>query len=199
MTSSGIAAAREQEPLWQLLFRGVAIAYLAAIGGLLFWTMAPLAVGWTPRVTLTGSMIPTLMPGDIAITTPAPKDPPKLGRIVLVSDDTQPSGFYLHRVVDIDDEGKFITRGDGNPSPDSVAVGMDRIAGALGLMVPNVGHPVLWLKERQFLPLGIAVGLTWAAFTVLLMTSHRTGATSAPSSTDRGYRGRVGRRQKATW
>ena len=33
------------------------IAYLASVGGLLWWSHAPMLVGWQPKVVLTGSML----------------------------------------------------------------------------------------------------------------------------------------------
>ena len=48
------------------VLRLVALGYLAAAASLLFWSHAPQVVGWQPRVVLTGSMMPTVRPGDVA-------------------------------------------------------------------------------------------------------------------------------------
>ena len=48
----------------------ISIAYLSALGGLLWWAQAPILVGWQPKVVLTGSMLPVIHPGDVALIGP---------------------------------------------------------------------------------------------------------------------------------
>ena len=65
----------EQSGRWSgvvYVLRLVSLGYLAAAASLLFWSHAPQVVGWQPRVVLTGSMLPTVRPGDVALVAPAP-------------------------------------------------------------------------------------------------------------------------------
>jgi signal peptidase I len=150
--------------------RLVALGYLAAASSLLFWSHAPQVVGWQPRVVLTGSMMPTIRPGDVALIGPATVGKASLppGHIVLVRDPGRSSGFYLHRVVRYDDAGRIVTRGDANASEDWPAVEAPRVAGQLRLVVPAVGLPLLWWQDRDWPALAVGGGLTWTALVLAL-------------------------------
>lgn len=153
-----------------LALRLAALAYLSASGSLLFWSHAPQLVGWQPRVVLSGSMLPSVRPGDVALigpTTAAAADLPP-GRVVLVRDPGRSSGFYLHRVVRHDAQGRLVTRGDANASEDWPAVEAPRVAGQLRLVVPRVGLPMLWWRERAWTPLAVTAAGTWTALVLAL-------------------------------
>jgi hypothetical protein len=143
------------------------VAYLAAVGGLLWWSHAPMLVGWNPRVVLTGSMLPVVRPGDVALIGPA-QPPLPAGRILLVEDPSRESGTYLHRVVRHEGDGRLVTKGDANASEDHPAVDPERVEGQLRLLVPVVGRPVVWLHDRRYLPVGGSFVATWAALAFAL-------------------------------
>jgi signal peptidase len=148
----------------------LAVAYLTVVAGLLFWSHAPQAIGWHPRVVLTGSMLPVIRPGDVSVIGPAAVGPITLpkGRVVLVRDESMRSGFYLHRVVGYDAAGRVVTKGDANRTADSEHVPADAIRGQLRLVVPVVGLPVVWLQNDRYVPLLVTGALTWSGLIVLL-------------------------------
>ena len=150
--------------------RLVALGYLSAAGSLLFWSHAPQVVGWQPRVVLSGSMLPSVRPGDVALIAPATVGKATLppGRVVLVRDPGRSSGYYLHRVVRYDDQGRIVTRGDANASEDWPAVEASRVAGQVRLVVPTIGLPLLWWRDRDWATLVIAAGVTWTALVLAL-------------------------------
>lgn len=150
--------------------RLAALGYLSAAGCLLFWSHAPQVVGWQPRVVLTGSMLPLVRPGDVALIGPATVGKASLppGRVVLVRDPGRSSGFYLHRVVRYDDKGRIVTRGDANASEDWPAVEAPRVAGQMRLVVPAVGLPLIWWQDRNWPALVLAGGGTWIALILAL-------------------------------
>ena len=174
----------EQPGRWSgvvLLLRFVALGYLGVSASLLFWSHAPQVVGWQPRVVLTGSMLPTVRPGDVALVAPAPATvgratlPP--GGIVLVRDPGRSSGYYLHRVVRYDEAGRMVTKGDANSVEDWPAVESSRVAGQLRLVVPAIGLPLLWWRDRDWPALAVAGGLTWTALVLALgLFSRRPAA-----------------------
>jgi signal peptidase len=161
--------------------RLVALGYLAAAGSLLFWSHAPQLVGWQPRVVLTGSMLPSIRPGDVALVAPAAVGAATLppGHVILVRDPGRSSGFYLHRIVRYDGQGRPVTRGDANPTEDWPAVEPSRVAGQLRLVVPAVGLPLIWWRDRDWPALVLAGGGTWAAL-VLALGLVRRAPTSSP-------------------
>ncbi len=148
----------------------MALAYLSAASSLLFWSHAPQLAGWEPRVVLTGSMLPAIRPGDVALIAPedASAPAPGPGSVVLVRDPGRSSGFYLHRLMRYDGQGRLVTRGDANPSDDWPAVERSRVAGRLRLVVPTVGLPMLWLREGDWRSLALAGGGTWTALVLAL-------------------------------
>ena len=162
------------------VLRLVALGYLAAAGSLLFWSHAPQVVGWQPRVVLTGSMLPAVRPGDVALVAPAPATVGKAtlppGGIVLVRDPGRSSGYYLHRIVRYDDAGRIVTKGDANPTEDWPAVEAPRVAGQLRLVVPAVGLPLLWWRDRDWPALAVGAGLTWTALVLALGLVRRRPA-----------------------
>lgn len=146
-----------------------AVCYLTVVASLLFWSHAPELVGWQPRVVLTGSMMPVIRPGDVSVIAPAQPGPTTLpkGRIVLVRDASMRSGFYLHRVVRYDAQGRIVTKGDANASEDTTPVLALQIAGQLRLVVPLVGLPVVWLQDKAYVELVTTALLTWVALSVV--------------------------------
>jgi signal peptidase len=157
-------AGRRVLPALWLSLRLAGLMYLSAAGGLLFWSHAPVVLGWQPRVVLSGSMGPVIRVGDVVLLAPVPAgDPLPAGRVVLVTDPTRSSGTYLHRVVRRTPDGSLVTRGDANASEDRPAVERSRVQGQLRLLVPRVGLPVIWWREGRYAELAAAALGTWAA------------------------------------
>jgi signal peptidase len=148
----------------------VAVAYLTLVVSLLFWSHAPQLVGWHPRVVLTGSMMPVIQPGDVSVIGPAVVGPATLpkGRVILVRDEEMASGYYLHRVVRYDAEGRVVTKGDANPTVDTDPVAPEQVRGQLRLLVPMVGRPVVWLQNGEYLPVVGVVLATWVTLVIVL-------------------------------
>jgi signal peptidase len=157
------------------VLRLVAVAYLSAAASLLFWSHAPMLVGWQSRVVISGSMLPTIRPGDVALlgsATPGPSTLPP-GRIVLVRDPSRSTGYYLHRVRRYDPSGKVVTRGDANRVDDYPAVDPGQVAGQLRLVVPFVGLPMLWWQRHEWVRLGALAALSWSSLVLALGLRHR--------------------------
>lgn len=100
-----------------LIEYGVIIVVLLAAGALLFGQAMgqPVLLGYVE----TGSMQPTLDPGDGFVAIPAAlTGPPEPGDVVVFeAQELQGGGLTTHRIVEETDEG-YITRGDANPFTD---------------------------------------------------------------------------------
>lgn len=94
-------------------------------------------LGWRPLVITSGSMQPTIRPGDVVLVEPnrvvAPGD--------VVTIDTG-DGLLTHRVARVDGE-VVRTRGDANANLDSTAWTPAQVVGTGRLLVPWVGTPVV--------------------------------------------------------
>ena len=95
------------------------------------------------RVVLTGSMVPTINPGDIILTTPPTNVTPKVGSIVAYVGrrfDGTAVGVFSHRIIGGDAQEGFIVKGDHNPSPDIQHPKIPDITGVVIFIIPVIGR-----------------------------------------------------------
>jgi len=94
------------------------------------------------RVVLTGSMVPTINPGDIILTTPASTVTPKIGSIVAYVGrrfDGTAVGVFSHRIIGGNAQTGFIVKGDHNPAPDTQHPKIPDITGVVIFVIPLIG------------------------------------------------------------
>lgn len=133
---------------------------------LALWVVAvPLALGWSPVAVTSGSMAPRIASGDIVIVTPFEGQKLVPGTVI-VFENAATQGRVTHRIVDIDGNGDYITRGDANVSNDSTPVASEHIVGVGRLLVPMVGQPFVWAENSQWLLLVVAAALVGLALWV---------------------------------
>ena len=104
-------------------------------------------------VVVSRSMVPTLKIGDLVIAQSVPFSDIKVGDVIIYEQPTgagtcpNPYGLTIvHRVVEINSQGRLITQGDDratNPSPDEPGqwppLGADCVKGKVVLAVPYLG------------------------------------------------------------
>ncbi len=132
------------------------MAATSALLSLFIWTLLPVALGWSPSVIVTGSMLPAVEPGDIVVVAKVEPEVLRVGHVIRFVDPSRPSRHLLHRITEVEQDGRFITRGDANPTADSTPVSRESVTGVARLRVPLIGLPVVWLREGHFLQLGLA-------------------------------------------
>jgi signal peptidase I len=159
MTRHSTPAQRPDKGWPEILRVSASRAVLATLAGLLMWSVLPVAIGWTPRVILTGSMEPRVHVGDVVVTREVPPETLAKGQVVTVVDPDHAGRTRTHRMVSRDAEGLFELKGDANREPDSTRVSADKVLGVGVLRVPFVGRPVAWLQEGAWFPLGATLGL----------------------------------------
>ncbi|MBK5240639.1 signal peptidase I [Clostridium sp.] len=102
-----------------------------------------------PSVIVTGSMMPMINPGDVVLVKKIEGQNAKLEDIIqFKSDDI----FIFHRVINISDEEnqlKFETKGDNNSVADRELVDPGLVKGRVIKVIPKIGWPSLWLKDRN--------------------------------------------------
>ena len=105
----------------------------------------PSIFGYSSLMVATGSMSGTIEEGDLIII----KDTGDYGIGDIVTffqdGDTIPT---THRIYNIDDEGKWVTRGDANNSEDKRAISSDEIIGEWVMTIPYVGTFIDWAVEE---------------------------------------------------
>lgn len=116
----------------------------ATVATFLIWAFAPLMAGWSPIVVTSGSMSPTIRPGDVVVVAPPSADP----RGVVVFEDVN-GDLVTHRVDAVLDDGRLRTKGDANAVPDSELLTRGRVFGEGRLLVPLTGLPTVWLRQGR--------------------------------------------------
>ena len=96
----------------------------------------------TTRVVLTGSMLPGIAPGDVIVTVPVSRRSPEVGDVITYTAqrfDGSEVAPLTHRIIGIDSEGRFITKGDAAADPDVQHPTLTDVTGVLVAVVPRVG------------------------------------------------------------
>lgn len=143
-----------------LLWRGARTGIL--ITALLIVAL-PLATDYEWRTVVTGSMAPTIEPGDVILVAPV-SGAPKLGDVVVFESPLNPPTRIVHRIVAFDEHGMALTQGDANNGPDPWALDPGEVLGNPSLTVPKVGFVVEAATSRA----GIALFLIVPAVAIIL-------------------------------
>lgn len=156
---------------------------LATVICLALWGAVPAAIGWLPTTVSSGSMLPRLHVGDVAVSRPLDGAAPTVDSVLLFHDPDHPDRLRMHRFVRVGDDGLLVTRGDANPDEDSSPITVDAILGVGTLRVPWVALPVVWLRARAWVPLGLSL-VALVGLTLLAGQSRRFGFPDAGPGED---------------
>ncbi|MEZ5256172.1 MAG: S24/S26 family peptidase [Ilumatobacteraceae bacterium] len=133
--------------------------------------------GWKAVIIESGSMRPVLSPGDIVLVKHVER--PEVGEVVLL--DRPGERLLFHRLVDWDEEGRAITRGDANEVEDGAATTPDRIVGVGRVALPSIGLPALWLSQGRWGLVALSLLVEVAIFFLArLSTRVRPNASDFP-------------------
>ena len=122
---------------------GLGWAALAAAVLLTLAIALPLAFGARPHTVLTGSMEPTIAPGDVVIDERISPTEAQVGDVVTFRDPEDQSRLITHRVRSIRRQGShlwFRTQGDANNTTEHWRISADGELGRVAYTVPWVGH-----------------------------------------------------------
>ena len=144
----------------------LALFYLSFSLGLAAWALIAVAVTDIEAVVVsTGSMEPAIQTGDVILFAPPDAADLKPGRVV-VFEDLARGDTVSHRIVTVNPDGSYVTKGDANGQPDSTPLGPERVTGVGRVVVPLVGLPVTWWQHQEWLPfviwLVLSAGALWA-------------------------------------
>ena len=131
---------------------------------LMIAAIVPLLWGWRATVVTSGSMSPSIDTGDIVVTSPYDGRILGPGTIAVFEDGL--GGQVAHRIVGVNPDGTYVTRGDANDAIDSSPLKPEQVVGVGRMLVPFVGLPLVWIDKQVWEPFlwGIAVlsaGLMW--------------------------------------
>jgi signal peptidase I len=116
---------------------------------LMSWaTLVAPAWGWSPVTVMSGSMGPSIDAGDVVIAIPPGDEVLPRGAVIMFEHPGR--GNVIHRVVGMDSDGSYLTKGDANGSLDSTPVPRDTVKGVGRIVVPAVGTPFVWAEQGQW-------------------------------------------------
>lgn len=131
--------------------------YLISVMCLGSWAVLPLAIGWTPTVVSSGSMLPNVQIGDVLVAqtlNPAQKEEViSTGHVLLATDPLHADKLVTHRVVNVLKGVGYITKGDANATADANIVPLSNVHGIERLRIPMIGLPVQAFRMGNVTPL----------------------------------------------
>ncbi|TDI36182.1 MAG: signal peptidase I [Acidobacteria bacterium] len=152
-----------------LFYSGLlAVTALLAFGTMSVMAVLPMIIpGYTSASITSGSMIPTLRIGDVVIAVDHGGADIAPGTIV-VYEDPRKHDLVTHRVVSVNPDGSYITKGDVNGAPDPEPIPAANIKGTAQWIVPFVGLLRVWAAQGQWTLLVVTI----AAIAVALWMSR---------------------------
>lgn len=152
-------------PWLRLVAATAARALVYSLGSLLLFAAAPALWGWTPTTVMSDSMAPAMMSGDIVVSMPIDAGDVHMGQVLLFDDPDHDTRLRMHRLVDMEDGGMMVTKGDANASNDSTPAAPSSVRGVGVLRIPMVGSFAMWAANGHWgiIIAGMAavVGLLW--------------------------------------
>ncbi len=123
--------------------------------------------GWNPVVVTSGSMAPTIRPGDVLMVDAHPVDELLGQRTVITFASPRDGELITHRVFEtLPENRQYITKGDANLTPDTDRVSPEQVRGVGRLVVPLVGLPVVWMQEGNQVAVLATFVLSMASATI---------------------------------
>ncbi len=152
----------------------IATAYwYFAIATLAIALIIPLPMGWHSTTVMSNSMAPALSQGDVVAFAEYDGSLLDIGTVVQFEDAVREDSTITHRIIGINPDGTYQTKGDANRGPDSGKLAASSITGVRRMVSPYAGLPHFWLATGQYLWLIGWILATMAAAAV--MTPHFEG------------------------
>ena len=148
----------------------VAVAVLAFLG----LAVGPHVLDYRTMTMLTGSMAPSIEPGDVVVSTPLDVKDVEVGMIITYHIPIDDHRVVTHRVIEVDHTAdgtvSVRTQGDANDAPDPwTAVLTGDTAYQVQAVVPEIGHVITALRNPalstlfvQLLPVALGVWMLLA-------------------------------------
>jgi len=154
------------------------ITILLLINGLLV-LLSAINIPFLPRVMVvrTGSMTPKIPVGS-AIFSRETSSYKYNDIITYISQDIvngQPREDYItHRIVDINIDGTFITKGDANNTADFDPVKKENVVGKVVFTIPYIGYVINFAKTKEGLILLVIIPATLIIYSEIITIKNET-------------------------
>lgn len=126
----------------------VALAAVFIGANLAFFAIIPAILpGWVSVGISSGSMSPAIRTGDVVIARAWDASSEIVPGSIITYETAD--GYITHRVVDIDEDGTLVVKGDANRTEDP-PVHPDQVVGVARLVIPYAGLPSSWLNAGRY-------------------------------------------------
>jgi signal peptidase len=142
---------------------GVVVACVLAYSGLL-------VTGYKPIAVYSGSMVPTIRVGGLAVDRVVPARDVRVGDVITFQDPYVHGRLVTHRVVRIfyTDHGlAYRTKGDANSARDPWTIKLPDRVGRMSFSVPYAGYVLWYLHTREIRAVLILLGAVLALTAML--------------------------------
>lgn len=126
-------------------------------------TLPALILDWRPMAITSESMEPTIRRGDVVVAKPHSGEGLGGGTVIAFRDQGGTGELTTHRIWLVLDDGRYVTRGDGNAQTDPRPISPQDVEAVGRVLVPLIGLPRVWLWQSP--PLFV-VWLTVMVFAV---------------------------------
>lgn len=117
----------------------------------------PSVGGWFPMIVLTDSMYPQIESGDLILCHTAEAEEIVVGDVITFFDPMgNGTSVVTHRVLSINEDGSFITKGDNNNVEDQVAVEAEDLIGIYRSRIPGAGNIAMFMQSTAGLVVCVA-------------------------------------------
>jgi signal peptidase I len=127
------------------LLSGAAVAFAAAY-------VVLTALGYKPVAVYSGSMVPTIPVGGLALDRAIPAQDVRVGDVITFSDPYIKGRLVTHRVIDILETPRglaYRTKGDANPGRDPWTIRLAGKVGRVSFSVPFAGYVLYYAHTRE--------------------------------------------------
>lgn len=149
----------------------------------------PKILGAVPLTILSGSMVPTMPPGSLAVVRPVDPTQARVGDVLTYQPESDDPMLVTHRVIAVtrnaDGDVSLTLQGDANGAPDARPVRPEQVRGSVVYAVPYFG----WVANRLNAGAG-AHYARWAAYALIAVGSLRILLGLGGSSPPRTRRGK---------
>ncbi|SIT69957.1 signal peptidase I [Microbacterium sp. RU33B] len=169
---------------WRTFLSILGASVLVLVIGLaVLLQVVPRVLGGTSLTVLTGSMQPTLVPGDVIAVRAADPSDIRTGDIITFQPVSGDPTLITHRVIGVGsntiDGRQFITQGDANDRPDPPILA-EQVMGVYMFRVPLIGHALTLVGPYgPLLAAGAGVALLAYAVSTFVRPRNRRTAASA--------------------
>ena len=153
------------------LVSGVVVACVLAYAGLL-------VAGYKPVAVYSGSMVPTVQVGGLAVDRGVPARDVRLGDVITFQDPYVRGRLVTHRVIRIlhTDHGlAYRTKGDANAARDPWTISLPDRVGRMSFSLPYAGY-VLWYAHTREIRTALIILAALLALSTMLRRIWRTEA-----------------------